>query len=278
MIEKYSADAVRYWAASTGPGKDAVISEEKVQAGARLATKLWNVARFSERFIQQARDLHQAIPDQLSPADRWILARLQALVRRCTGLLLEYDYAAAKSEIESFFWSDLADNYLEMCKQRLYGGNGGQDQPEGALYTLYHVLLTTLKLFGPFLPFITEEIYQVLFAQDEIRTDGTPVSLHTSGWPVVEPAFDDETALASGSALVEVATAVRRYKSDHNLSLGTGLSRVQLASADVALLATLQQAEADLRSITRSQKLEFSLKTGPLSPDHIGHVEVTIDP
>ena len=117
MIERYSADAVRYWAASTGPGKDAVISEEKIQMGAKLVTKLWNVARFSERFLegytpQAAGDL----AGQFTPADRWILARLQQLIRRVTALFQDYDYAAAKSEVEIFFWRDLADNYLEMCK------------------------------------------------------------------------------------------------------------------------------------------------------------------
>jgi len=117
LIKRYSADAVRYWAASTGFGKDAVINEEKVQAGARLVTKLWNVARFCERFIQTD-PLPEAIPP-LTPADHWILARLQALIKTVTGQFKDYDYAAAKNELEAFFWRDLADNYLEMAKQRL---------------------------------------------------------------------------------------------------------------------------------------------------------------
>ena len=122
MIERYSADAVRYWAASTGPGKDAIISEEKIQLGARLVTKLWNVARFSERFLENYRP-PQLLPNQLSTADRWILSRMQTLIRRVTSLLESYDYAAAKNEIEIFFWGDLTDNYLEMSKQRLYNGS-----------------------------------------------------------------------------------------------------------------------------------------------------------
>jgi valyl-tRNA synthetase len=117
MIELYSADAVRYWAASTGPGKDSVISEEKIQMGVKLVTKLWNVARFAERFLAGYRP-PQAAPS-LTLADRWILASTQRLVRRASGLFQQYEYAAAKSEIEGFFWRDLADNYLEMVKQRL---------------------------------------------------------------------------------------------------------------------------------------------------------------
>ncbi|HEX5572088.1 MAG TPA: class I tRNA ligase family protein, partial [Ktedonobacterales bacterium] len=112
MIERNSADAVRYWAASTGFGKDAVINEEKIQNGSKLITKLWNVARFSERFLQAYQPMEETA--ELTPTDRWLLARLAQLIQRATDLLRAFEYAAAKSEIESFFWRDLADNYLEM--------------------------------------------------------------------------------------------------------------------------------------------------------------------
>jgi valyl-tRNA synthetase len=127
MIELYSADAVRYWAASTGPGKDAIISEEKIQMGSKLVIKLWNVARFSQRFLTAyapAGPVGDKMPN-LSPADGWILARTQRLVRRVTDLFQRYEYSAAKSETEIFFWHDLADNYLEMAKVRLYGNQAG---------------------------------------------------------------------------------------------------------------------------------------------------------
>ncbi len=102
MFARYSADAVRYWASSTSAGKDAVISEEKIEVGARLATKLWNVARFSEPFLPDALLLRSVSQISLSAADRWILAQAQTLVRRATKMLQEYEYAAARSEIEIF--------------------------------------------------------------------------------------------------------------------------------------------------------------------------------
>ena len=184
MIERYSADAVRYWAASTGTGKDSVISEEKIQMGARLATKMWNVAHFSEKFLEGYEPPEDEELPQLTPADGWILSSLQKLIRRVTQFLLEYEYAAAKNEIESFFWRELADNYLEMCKQRLYDKENSKR--EGALYSLYQVLLTTLKLFAPFLPYVTEEIYLNIFQKDGRRVDYADVdrassnSIHTS--------------------------------------------------------------------------------------------------
>ncbi len=252
-FDLYSADAVRYWAASTGLGKDAVISEEKIQAGARLVTKLWNVARFSERFV--AGYAPPAEPPALSPADRWILSRTQRLIRRATDLFLEYDYAAAKSEVEAFFWRDLADNYLEMAKLRLY--DEGHPDREGARYALHRVLLAVLKLFAPILPYVTEEVHQGLFAGP------AGSSIHRAAWPTADERLEDDAAEATGEALVAIATAVRRYKSEHNLPLGSELALLQLAPPTAALASALRAAEADLMSITRARRIEIAESVDP---------------
>ena len=265
MIERYSADAVRYWAASAGPGRDAIISEEKIQMGARLATKLWNVARFSERFL--AGYTPPAAPPELSPADRWILARLQSLVRRVTAEFEAYDYAAAKSAAEDFFWNDLADNYLEMIKQRLYGPDGaGRD---GAIFTLYQAVLTSLKLFAPFLPYVTEAIYLGLFAP----AGDEAASIHRSAWPTPDPALEDPAAEQFGAALVAIATAVRRYKSERSLPLGTELARLVIIEPETTPIhvgakqknaaAPLRTAIPDLMGITRARQVEFAAELDP---------------
>ena len=260
MISNYSADAVRYWAASVGAGRDAVISEERFQMGARLVTKLWNVARFSERFLEGY--TLAAVPPDLTPADRWLLSRLQRLVRRATEAFDDYDYAAAKNETENFFWSELANNYLEMCKQRLYDEN--HPYREGARYTLYQALLTLLKLFAPILPYITEEIYQGLFRSDMEGQKNRP-SIHKTGWPEPKPALEDNRAETIGEALVEIATTVRRYKSEHSFPLGTELNRLQLAveSSVAGLAESLQEATADLMSITRAHAVEILPEADP---------------
>ncbi len=246
MLEQYSADAVRYWTSSTGFGKDSIISEEKIQIGAKLITKLWNVARFAERFLTPpASSLSGGIEGGLSPADRWILARTQRLIRRVTDLFQGYDYAAAKSEIEAFFWRDLADNYLEMAKLRLYNADAG------AALTVGHVLLATLKLFAPFLPYVTEAIYQALFAEK----DGA-ISIHVSQWPRPDARFEDVDAEAFGETLVEIATAVRRYKSERGLSLGAEIGPLHLATRDAALVEQCRAAAQDLVSVTRAQRAE----------------------
>lgn len=252
MLEQYSADAVRYWTSSTGFGKDSIISEEKIQIGAKLITKLWNVARFAERFLTPSSSpLSLSSPPSggieggWTPADRWILARTQRLIRRVTDLFRGYDYAAAKSEIETFFWRDLADNYLEMAKLRLY------NEDAGASFTVEHVLLATLKLFAPFVPHVTEAIYQALFAAN----DGA-ISIHVSQWPRPDARFEDDAAEAFGETLVEIATAVRRYKSERGLSLGGEVGPLCLATGDATLVEQCRAAVQDLVSVTRAQRVE----------------------
>ena len=288
MIEQYSADAVRYWAASSGFGKDSRISEEKIQAGAKLVNKLWNVARFSGGFLTGdlpqdlsfPRTRESTLPTQMDTpqrehddesgftlADRWLLSRLQKLIMRCTTLMSGYDYATAKSEVEQFFWRDLADNYLEMAKMRLYTGD---DAAAGARYTLHHALLNTLKLFAPFLPYVTEAIYQGSFATGEAD------SIHRSPWPAGNAAWLDEMAEAMGEQLVAVATAIRRHKSENNLGLGTELAALHLAVADEEREGW-QTAVSDLQSITRAREVLFVDKLEGGKETAVGSVQLHIE-
>ena len=242
---------MRYWTASTGLGKDSVISEEKMRNGYKLVTKLWNVARFSQRFLIEPISTPNGAYPSLSPADQWILSRTQRLIERATSAFQEYDYAAAKNETELFFWTQLADNYLEMAKQRLYSGSMESELYEGASYTLYQSLLTVLKLFAPFMPYVTEKIYQGIFAE----SDGSD-SIHHSSWPTVDKALINETAEAVGEMLIDVATAARRYKSERQLSLGTKLAGLHLATQNQELAQALRQAAEDIMSITRAESVK----------------------
>jgi valyl-tRNA synthetase len=225
-------------------GKDAVISEDKIAAGSKLATKLWNVGMFARRFLLGYRP-----PDdypRLSAADAWILSALDALIERCTESMESYDYATAKNDMEMFFWHDLADNYLEMAKGRLYD----TEDPlyEGARYALHHVLLTVLKLFAPFLPFVTEAIYREVIAD-------TSSSIHLSQWPHPVAEWRDAQADDAGHALLEIAASVRRYKSDRGISLGAPVPRL-VVEAPAAVARSLSESLTDIRSLTRAEAIE----------------------
>jgi len=262
IIEAYSADAVRFWAASTGFGKDTIVSEEKIALGAKLVTKVWNVARFAERFVAGYAP-SATHPADLPPVDRWLLSRLQRLVERVTGLWQAYEYAAAKSETEAFFWRELADNYLELAKARLY--DTAAPGHEAARNTLYAALLATVKLFAPILPYVTDEIYLGLFA----ASDGAP-SVHRANWPQPRPDLIEQAAEDVGEALVAIATAVRRHKSEANLALGAGLAGIELITEHAALATAIAAAEADIKSVTRARhvavrKRAFMLEADPIA-------------
>lgn len=251
-IERHSADAVRYWAAGAGLGKDQVINEKQMQAGAKWSAKLWSVARFARRFFD-GYTASDAAPDGLTTADRWLLARLSRLTTAVTAAFDTYDYATARSEIETFFWRDLADNYIEMAKQRLYDGGIGF---EAARYVLHRALQTTLQLLAPLMPHVTEAIYSQLFAAAESD------SIHRSGWPEAAPHAQDNAALAAGGALLDIATAVRRFKSERGLPLGTELTALHIVDAPPALAEALHEAKADLASITRARAIRMNGATG----------------
>ncbi len=269
LMQRYSADALRYWAASTSPGKDALVSEERIQMGMRLATKLWNAARFSERFLAGQGLL--ARPENLSAADRWILAALQELVQRAGAALEAYEYAQARSEVEGFFWMALTDNYLEMAKKRLYTPDG--TGYAAACYTLQTVLRTLLKLFAPFLPYVCEAIYQELFVQAEGCR-----SIHRAAWPEANPALEDEQAAGWGETLIGLASAIRRYKTESKQGLASGLMRVQLGTPDPALAGMLRQAFEDLASAARAEQVEVVEQLDPelIELPAVGNVRLAI--
>jgi valyl-tRNA synthetase len=252
MLERYSADACRYWAAGTGLGKDALINEEKIQAGVKLVNKLWNVANFSSGFLE-GYEPAETTPKSLSPADRWILSRTERLIRQAGKDFRRYEYAAAKNATEEFFWTDLCDNYLEMAKKRLYDGT--EDQRAAACFTLHRALSTVVLLFAPILPYITEAIYQALFRRESN-------SVHRASWPVADDSFIDPPAELAGEALVQIAIAVRRYKSEHNLSLATPLATVHVG-VKPDLAGQLLGAEDDIASVTRAAQVTIGTTLDP---------------
>jgi valyl-tRNA synthetase len=245
VIEKESADALRYWAATGRTGADSRLSPETIATGRRLVTKLWNASRFAASHLDDFAG--GAAPGDPLPTDRWLLSRLARTLALATQELDDYEYAASRAEVERFFWSDLCDNYLELAKARLYGEAGPQRQ--AAQWTLYHALLSVLKLLAPHLPYICEEIYQGLFR----KWDGA-TSIHLSSWPEERPDWLDSEAEALGSQLLEILRQVRRYKAEHGLSVGAELESLHISS-QAGQQPALQMALTDLRSATRAKRI-----------------------
>lgn len=249
LVELESADALRYWATSIKIGNDTPFNPETLAIGRRLVTKLWNASRFAERHLQGliSEQIAGPPPADLLPTDRWLLSRLAHTIAYATTELERNEYAAARAEVERFFWSDLCDNYLELVKARLY--HEDNSARNAARWTLYHALLTTMKLLAPYLPYITEEIYQGLFRLLEGAS-----SIHLSSWPVARPEWLDPEGEEVGKGVLKLLQHVRRYKAEHSLSIGAEIPTLHI-SAGTALRTALETALIDIRSATRAQNI-----------------------
>jgi len=245
-LQNYSADELRYWACSSKLGTDVLFSEDVLGEGRRLVTKLWNASRFAESRLEGFRPGGEHL---LRPFDRWVLARLSAAASKATAGMEEYEYSVGMREAEDFFWKALCDNYLEIAKSRLYS----EEDIEGrtaAQFALYQALYGSLRLFAPILTHITEELYQALF----MKTEGHK-SIHLAPWP--EPGFEDDDALRLGDMALLIVEESRRAKSEASLSMAAplGTISVRVPRHD---LPGLREFEADLLSVTRAVRIEWS--------------------
>jgi valyl-tRNA synthetase len=262
---------VRYWACGASLGADQPLNEEAMRQGARLITKLWNASRFIASHLPQEIENEEwrMKKDELTspfsilhssffiPSDRALLSWLQRLITRATASFRAYDYTAAKEATERFFWGTLCDNYLEWVKGRLYDASG--DQRRAAQYTLYHTLLTILKLFAPIMPHVTEEIYQHLYSG---HGEAATRSLHLSSWPQADESLIDEQAERAGEALLAITAGVRRWKSARQIGLGAELAGLTIVVEDQRLRAALADMTTDLRSVTRARAVDFASSGG----------------
>ena len=269
-IERESADALRYWATAGRTGADSAYSAETIANGRRLVTKLWNASRFAESRLY-ALDAEaiasDTAPDVLLPTDRWLLSRLARTIAIVASELNRYEYAAARAEAERFFWSDLCDNYLELAKNRLYGEAGPEQR--AAQWTLYQALLTVLKLLAPYLPYITEEIYQGLFRQWE-----GAASIHISPWPSLHPAWLDSAAEEMGKTLLELLHQVRRHKAERSLSIGAPLAALHISSKQRPLL---EPALIDITSATRAKVIVWEESDNGDAPQVLSDSDLLIE-
>jgi valyl-tRNA synthetase len=248
LLEQYSSDAVRYWSARARLGVDTVYDEAVFSNGKRLAVKLFNAAKFVAGHLL-GQDLTALGPTDITePLDRSFIARLRETVRRAGEEFETFEFAGALQVIEDFFWSDLCDNYLELVKVRAYSAEWTPGK-RSALATLKIVLSAQLRLFAPYLPFITEEVWSWLFATPH----GRERSIHTASWPTIEELA--EVALPSEEdpygVSVKVLFEVRRIKSEAKVSMKTPLRNLEITGS-AKTLSAIRSVLGDLLSVTNA--------------------------
>ncbi len=244
-IDQYGADAVRYWAASGRPGTDTAFDEGQIKIGRKLSMKLLNVAKFVLG-IPESRIVD--IDEISEPIDRALLGELAVLVDECTKAFEAFDYARALERTERFFWA-FCDDYVELVKGRAYGKHGTAER-DSALATLQTALSTMLRMFAPFLSFVTEEVWSWW----------QPGSVHLAEWPEsakLYSAADGEAALIYHVA-AEVVGAVRKAKSEQQRSLATVVTEARVVDTGQRL-QELSRAVVDVRDAGKIEALETAI-------------------
>ena len=233
-LDMYGSDAVRYWSASARLGVDTAFDANVFKEGKRLVTKLKNAARLIAGYEGPAGDVSH-------PLDKALIGRLRELIGEVTVRWEAWDHAGALAATESWFWSDLCDNYLELSKKRAYA------RDPSALETLRTTLDVCLRMFAPVLPFITEEIHN--FNRPEHS------SIHLERWPVTDELPD---GLDDGGfdLAVSVLTQVRRAKSQAKLSIRYPVQSLEVRAPKESL-TKLEPLMADVSSTVAVERVEL---------------------
>ena len=246
-IDNHGADAVRYWAASARLGTDAAFDEGQMKVGRRLAIKLLNAAKFALSF-----EVPAGSTEVTEAVDQAMLLALADVVREATGAFEAYDHTKSLELTEKFFWT-FTDDYLELVKERAYNAEGtvSAAQQASAAIALRKALHVMLRLFAPFLPFATEEVWG--------WWQKNAGSIHRASWPVVEELTD---GLDAGNAgLLELASiavgGVRKAKSDAKASMKAAVESATI-QAPAAVLTSLRVIESDLKSVGKISALTYA--------------------
>ncbi|OCA91271.1 valine--tRNA ligase [Bacillus sp. FJAT-27225] len=255
VIAQYGADSLRYFL-STGssPGQDLRYSTEKVEATWNFANKIWNASRFA--LMNMAGLTYDEIDfsGEKSTADKWILTRLNETIETVTRLSERYEFGEVGRALYNFIWDDFCDWYIEMAKLPLYGEDEAAKKTTRSI--LAYVLDNTMRLMHPFMPFITEEIWQHLPHQGE--------SITTAEWPKVNPELSDEAAAEEMKLLVEIIRSVRNIRAEVNTPLSKKI-KMLVKAKDESYLAMVDKNRAYIERFCNPEELQIG--TDLATPD-----------
>ena len=270
LIDIYGADALRFaLTIGNSPGNDQRLNEQKLEASRNFANKLWNAARFVMGNLEGA---GAALDGWHSPdlpthrQDRWIMSRLNRLTEQVEQFMQDYQFGEAQRAIHDFFWHEYADWYIEMAKIRLRSDGDDEESP---LPYLAYVLERVLRMLHPFMPFVTEEIWQAL--KERVPADpDAPDALIVAEYPDANEDFYDEEAEDDISLVMETVRSIRNLRAEFRIQQHQRIEAV----LDLPQDGAVAEAEADvIKMLARVEPLKFGAESnGAISNDSVSLV------
>ncbi len=247
-IDRYGADSLRFYLTTAGsPGQDMRYIPEKMEATWNFANKIWNASRFCLMNLDGMTFEQIDISGEKTVADHWILTRLNEVIESVTRLAERFEFGEVGRTLTNFIWDDFCDWYIEMAKLPLY------DDDEAAKLTtrsvLAYVLDSTMRLLHPFMPFITEEIWQNLPHQGD--------SIAVASWPTVREELNDASAAEDMKLIVEIIRSVRAIRTEVNTPMSKKIT-LMIRAKDEAIVSIIQANQSYLERFCNPEQLEIS--------------------
>jgi len=255
-LNKNGADAVRQWAAGGGAtGSDIPYRVQDVEYGRRFLVKLWNASGFASKLLENynptnSQNISGAL--DLEILDKWIISKTENLTKKVTEELEKCQFNVALEAVRNFFWHVFCDYYLEAVKDRLYNHLlEGSTKKTAAQYTLYEVMYRLLQLLAPFMPHVTEEIYQHLYKETKRFR-----SIQTSKWPQFNQTLINSEAEDAGDLISLVIAEMRKDKAEKKLSLNTPVKNVTVYASNSKNADMINTGKADLAATLKIENLQ----------------------
>ena len=254
VIDKYGADALRFTlVTNNAPGNDMRFYWERVEASRNFANKVWNASRFIMMHLGD-NEITTPAYDTLKVEDKWILSAVNTLAKEVTENMEKYELGVAVQKINDFVWTEFCDWYIEFVKPRLFAKDEDKESANAAFWTLKTVLINSLKLLHPFMPFITEEIFCTLQSEEE--------SIMISNWPEFKEEWDNKDAEKKAELMKALTRGIRNRRSEMNVA-PSRKAKVYVVADDDETKVTLTELVPSYQHLISASEVQVqSDKTG----------------
>lgn len=259
VIKEYGADALRFTILTgNSPGNDMRFHYEKLEASRNFANKLWNATRFVLMNLDEGVPSLDAVKDNLSAADKWIISKLQKLIKEMTDNMGKFELGIGAQKLYDFIWNEYCDWYIELVKPRLYGED--MEKRQSAQYTLTYVLENILKLLHPYMPFITEEIWQSI-----PTVDGSVI---VAPWPIANDELIDVDAEDKMTLVMEIIRNVRNVKIQMNVA-PSKKAKILVVASDGVIARIIEDNKQYIMTLAGVSELVFMEDSDTIPDDAV---------